>query len=301
MIAMVLAKLREANTPALSAGTPGEARALIAAGRAALGRGPAMRIRQEVVVPTRAGTIRARLLIPPQEVVGLCLYLHGGGWVAGTPDDYETLGRTIASRSGCAVLLPDYRLAPEHRFPAGLEDSEDALLWAWRERSALVGADLPIVLAGDSAGANLAIAVQRRLAGKLEIAGQALIYPVAGADFDTQSYQRFATGLPLSRADMQWFFRHYAPSDQWGDPDISPLHATGLAHSPSAVVILAEHDVLHDEGKAYACKLAEAGRLVALRRYHGVPHGFIRLHNLVDTADMAVTALAEDMARFCRR
>ena len=301
VVSAIIAKMRAANIPALSAGTPDEARAILAAGRPGLGSGPAMRTRTEIQIPTRTGSIRALLLVPKQEVIGLCLYIHGGGWVLGTPEDYETLASTLAGRSGCAVLVPDYRLAPEHPFPAGLQDCEDTALWVWRERQALIGEAVPMVVAGDSAGANLAIGALSQLKGRVHPAGLVLIYPVVDADASTPSYERFGAGLPLLKADMEWFLRLYAQPAQWRDPAVSPLVAPVLDDHPPTSVILAEHDVLLDEGHAYARRLAAMQRLVALRQYPGMPHGFIRLHNLVDIADQAVTDAAADLAGFCQR
>lgn len=300
VIQAVIAKMRAAGQPALSAGTPDEARRLMAAARPGLGAGPVPRERREVTIPTRVGSIPGVLFIPEQRPVGLAVYLHGGGWVVGALEDYEVLASTLAHRSSCVVLLVGYRLAPEHPFPAGLEDTEDAFLWAWSNRSQLAGGFVPMLVAGDSAGANLATVAARRLADVLQLAGQVLIYPVAAADFTTPSYERFGVGLPLRRDDMEWFFRHYAPQELWDGPDISPLSAAGLENVPRAIVALAEHDVLHDEGESYARKLEEHGRLLALRSYEGVTHGFIRLHNLVDTADRAVSELAADINLMCQ-
>ena len=128
---------------------------------------------------------------------------------------------------------------------------------------------------------------------------QVLIYPVADADFGTASYLAHGAGLVLTRGDMEWFLRHYAPPGAWTDPRVAPLRAPDLAGLPPAVVVLAEHDVLHDEGAAYAARLQEAGVPVTLRRYPGMTHGFIRLHNLVDTAGQAVRDVASDLRALC--
>ena len=113
--------------PALSSGTPAEGRALVAAGRVRLGRGPAMALVQDTTLPGRSGDIPVRVLTPKADPVGVIVFIHGGGWVLGSLDDYDTYARTLADRSGCALVMVDYRLAPEHRFPAGLEDCEDAI------------------------------------------------------------------------------------------------------------------------------------------------------------------------------
>lgn len=292
-IVAMLAKLKSIGQPALSAGTPAETRAMLAAGRAALGAGPDMAKVRSLKIPTRSGSIDGRLFVPTADPAGLVVYQHGGGWVVGGLDDFETLARQLARLSGAAVLLTDYRLAPEHPFPAGLEDTEDALMWASDNVQDLLGRSAPLVVAGDSAGANLSTVAVRRLRGRVAAVLQVLIYPVTDCRFDTPSYQEHGEGLPLTRKDMEWFFGHYAPSGLHGTPDIAPLRADDLAGLPPAFVVTAEHDVLCHEGEAYAQKLAMAGVPVRSRRYEGVTHGFIRLHNLFGVAETAVSDVAE--------
>lgn len=294
-IAAMLATQQAAGAPALSDGTPDEARTIITAGRAALGPGPEMARSSEVSVPTRGGSVPARLLVPHGKVTGIVVYLHGGGWVVGAPADWDTLGRTLAAGSGAAVLLPDYRLAPEHPFPAALEDVEDVLLWvSGPDRP--IGGDLrlggPLVVGGDSAGANLAAVVTRRLRGRVDPVLQVLAYPVTDCHFDTPSYREHTAQPPLTAADMRWFLGHYAPPTAWASPDVSPLRAADLHAMPPTFVLLAEYDVLRSEGEAYAERLREAGVKVTTRRYAGVTHGFLRLHNHVDVARDAVQDVA---------
>ena len=300
-IQAMLDKARAAGLPALSSGTPAEARALMAQTRLVLGTGAAVWRRELIDVPTRAGSMPALLLQPSEPAIGMVVYLHGGGWVIGAIADYEVLARQLVVETGCAVLVPEYRLAPEHPFPAGLEDCEDALLWAARERGRLAGARGALVVAGDSAGGNLATVCAATLAGRVDLAGQVLIYPATDTDPDRSSYNIYGSGnVPLSRADMLWFYGHYAPRAMWRDPRIAPLHAQSLQGQPPAVVITAENDVLRDEGEAFAERLREAGVPTALRRYPGMTHGFIRYHDLVDVAGQAVHDLARDIVGFCR-
>ncbi len=299
-IRQMFAKMVEAGRPAISAGTPADARTLTAAGRAALGKGPEMHEVKDLTLPTRGGPLRARLLRPTPNVNALVVYLHGGGWVIGEIDDYDTMARTLAARSGCAVLMPDYRLAPEHPYPAGLEDAEDALSWAAANGPALVGARVPLLVAGDSAGGNLATVALLALHDRVAVDGQVLVYPVTDADFDRGSYRQWSEGMQLTRADMQWFFDHYAPAAQHAHPRISPMRHLNPPRLPPTIVFTAECDVLCDEGEAYAAHLAAGGTDVATRRMAGLPHGFIRLHNLVDAADAAVSAIAADLARLAR-
>jgi acetyl esterase len=296
-VVAMLAKQRETGAPALSAGSPDDARALVTAGRPALGTGPDMARVEDVTVPTRAGSIGARLLVPRGDPVSLIVYVHGGGWVLGSPDDFETLGRELAFRSSSAVLLLDYRLAPEHPFPAGLEDVEDALGWLSATPEDLALPRVPLVVVGDSAGANLATVALRRSNGRIPAVLQVLAYPVADCDFDTGSYRHESDGMPLTRADMQWFFGHYAPSERHADPDISPSRADDLSRLPRTVILTAQHDVLRDDGEGYGRLLQQAGVAVAVRQYDGMAHGFLRLHNHIDVAHQAVLDLAADVER----
>lgn len=298
---MMMESFAAAGRPALSDGTPEQGRALIAAGRAALGPGAEVGSINDLSIPTRSGAISARLVLPKTAPAGLVIYLHGGGWVIGELDDYAVLARHLATLSGCAVLLPDYRLAPEHKFPAGLEDCEDALRFAAGCVSELCGASVPLVVAGDSAGANLGTVAARRLRGRVTFALQVLLYPVSDCDFDRRSYRAHGDGLPLTRKDMLWFFDHYAPRVQHGDPDISPLRAPDLSGLPPALIVTAEYDVLSDEGEAYADRLAENGVPVTHRCAAGLPHGFARLHNHVAAVDAEIHAVAAAIAAACRQ
>jgi acetyl esterase len=299
-ILSMLEKARQAGVPALSAGTPDDARKLLAQMRIVLGPGVDVGARTKLAIPTRSGSIPGLLLTPRDPAIGLVTYLHGGGWMIGAPADYEVLARTLVAQSGCALLLPDYRLAPEHPFPSGLEDCEDALLWSWQQRERLLGHALPLVVAGDSAGGNLATVAAAALRDRMDLAGQILVYPVTDADFDTNSYREYGQGdLPLSREDMRWFFGHYAPPASWADPRIAPLRSLPVRGLPPTVVVTAENDVLRDEGEAYAARLHAEGVEVLLRRCPGMTHGFIRYHHLVDVAGQAVAQLARDLRRFC--
>ncbi len=301
VIQAMLDKARAAGLPALSSGTPEQARALMGQTRLILGPGVEVGARTPIDLPTRAGSIPALLLQPADPAIGLIVYLHGGGWVIGTIADYEVLARKLVAETGCAVLVPDYRLAPEHPFPAGLEDCEDALLWAWAERERLAGPAASLIVAGDSAGGNLATVCAATLGSRIELAGQVLIYPATDTDPDRESYRKYGNGdVPLSRADMLWFFNHYAPRETWGDPRIAPGRASRLDGQPPTTVVLAENDVLRDEGEAYAERLRAAGVPTTVRHYAGATHGFIRFHDLVDVAGQAVRDVAADIKGWCR-
>jgi len=296
----MLAAARAAGRPALGAGTPDDARAMLVTTREALGPGPAEVRMETLQVPTRSGSAPARCYQPAGDARGLVLYLHGGGWVCGALDDYDAFARLLAAESGCAVLMLDYRLAPEHPFPAGLEDSEDALLWIQQAgMQRLLGKRAPLIVSGDSAGGNLGIAAVRATRGRADVALQAWFYPVTDCDMDRPSYKNYSEGMPLLASDMRWFFGHYAPQELWSDPRIAVLRGD-LAGSPPTWVATSEYDVLRDEGEEYAERLRAAGVPAELQRVAGLPHGFVRLFNLVDTADAAVRSGAAAVAAACR-
>lgn len=290
---------RQSGRPQLCDGSPDDARALVASSRAALGVGPEPSAVRSVQIPTRDGTVPGRLVLPVGPAQGLIVYLHGGGWVVGTLDDFDTLSRTLVARSGCALLLVDYRLAPEHPFPAGLHDVEDAIRWAAAQRIALAGGDVPLVVAGDSAGGNLATVAALSLRREVALALQVLFYPVTDVDTDTASYRAYADGYLLTRSDMQWFLRHYAGEHAPVDPRIAPLRGDDLSGAPNVWMAIAEYDVLRDECEAYARRLAESGVAVQVRRYADMPHGFARMTNLVDAAEQAVRDAGAAIAQRC--
>jgi acetyl esterase len=210
----------------------------------------------------------ADLATPDPAVI---VYLHGGGWVLGELDGFEGIARRLAVGCGCDVAMVDYRLAPEHPHPAAIEDAWRALEAVREQRPGV-----PILVAGDSAGGNLAaaLALRARAAG-IPLAGQVLIYPVVDADFDRPSYRDPENQLLLDRSGMQWFWDQYLPDrERRRRPDAAPLRAADHRGVAPAIVITAEHDVLADEGLAYARALQRAGVPVAHRRFEGQLHGF---------------------------
>ena len=292
--------LAQPGRPHISAGSPADARAIVASSRVALGKGPELASVQDLLIPTRSGSIKGRLFMPSETPLGVVVYLHGGGWVAGDLDDFDTLARNIAHRSECAVLLVDYRLAPEYPFPAGLEDAIDSLLWADGLWPRFSKCRLPLMVGGDSAGANLAIVAVKELLSKIEVNLVALVYPVTDAPLRTQSYETYGQNLPLTSQDMSWFFNHYAKESQWSDPRIAPLQVSSFKGFPSVWLATAEYDVLQDEGRLFAEKLVADGVRVELCHYEGVTHGFIRMMNLIDTANDAVSDLAAAIKLACQ-
>src|SRR5262245_5299647 len=213
----------------------------------------------------------------------IVVYLHGGGWIMGTLDSYDSLLRALANASGAIVAGVEYRLAPEHRFPTALEDSLAAIRWLGRD-----GARLALV--GDSAGGNLAAVVARRLRGELPIALQALVYPVIAPVFDTPSYLEFNEGHGLSTASMQRFWRLYLDGADPANPDAAPMRGD-LAGVAPAFVLTAEEDVLRDEAEAYAAALKDAGVPTELIRWPGTIHGFFRWLAVTPAAREAIDAV----------
>ena len=257
-----------------------EARALAAGMAAQAGPAPDMFRIEEHGLAVPDGDVPLRVLVPLERPAGVIVYYHGGGWVVGSIDETDTVGRKLAERTSCAVVLVDYRLAPEHRYPVAVDDSWAALEWAGGRLADLARPGAPLFVAGDSAGGNLAavMALRARDRGGPPIAGQILIYPVTDADFERSSYTDPANQLLLTTEAMAWFWDHYVPDlARRSESDASPLRAPDLSGLPPAVVLTAEYDVLRDEGEAYADRLREAGVAVELKRHEGQTHGFFTL------------------------
>ena len=257
-----------------------EARALAAGLADQVGPAPAMFRVEEHSLPVPGGVVPLRVLVPLERPAGVIVYYHGGGWVVGSIDETDTVARKLAERTSCSVVLVDYRLAPEHRYPVAVEDSWAALEWVGEHLESIAAPGAPLFVAGDSAGGNLAavMALRARDRGGPAIAAQILIYPVTDADFECPSYVDPENQLLLTREAMVWFWDHYAPdAERRSEADASPLRAADLADLPPAVVLTAEYDVLRDEGEAYAERLREAGVPVDFQRYEGQTHGFFTL------------------------
>lgn len=293
-----LAQMAESGAPPLHESTPAQARELTAGLKEMYGTGPDMAKAETHAVSVDGGEIDVQVLVPSADPVGVIVYFHGGGWVIGQIDEFETLGRQLAEKTGHAVALVDYRLAPEHRYPTAVDDSWAALQWVDKAMESLVGKRVPLVVAGDSAGGNIAAILAQRAAaqGGPSIARQVLIYPVADCDFDRASYVDPENQLMLSKESMVWFWDHYAP--EAGDrEDASPLRAADLSGLPPAIVLTAEHDVLRDEGEAYAEALRAAGVPTTLRRFDGQMHGFFTMVNLLPGAAAGLDHVAAELAR----
>ncbi|MBB5165497.1 alpha/beta hydrolase [Mycobacterium sp. AZCC_0083] len=287
----ILAELVRQGRKPVADLTPDAAREQMGARAAQAPVGPDLSEVVDLAVLAGRHHVPVRLYVA-ERADAVVVFCHGGGWVIGDLDTHDHLCRTIAVLGRCRVVSVDYRLAPDHVFPAGLDDVEAAVRWA-------AGAfpDASLVVAGDSAGANLATACARRLrdCGGPRIAAQLLAYPVTDCDFSRTSYLTNQDDLLLLRsADMAWFWDRYLPDEAMRThPDASPLRASSLAGLPPATVVLAGHDPLHDEGLDYARALRGAGVPVELVTYPTMAHGFLAFAQLVREAGEALEVLAK--------
>lgn len=243
--------------------------------------------------------IAVRIYTPEGEgAFKLIVYYHGGGFVIGDLESHDGVCRSLCNQAKAVVVAVDYRLAPEHKFPAAMNDAYDAAQWA-SENAQSLGADASkLIVAGDSAGGNLAavVALRARDEAAFDIAFQLLIYPVTDMDFERKSYLENAEGFFLTRDVMRWFMAQYTTSaEQALDPMVCPLRAESLSGLPPALLITAEFDPLRDEGEAYAQALLEAGVKVELIRYSGMIHGFVSLSAMLDDGAMALSTIASKL------
>ena len=245
----------------------------------------------------RPAGVAATTLLP-----GL-VYFHGGGWVIGDLDTHDVLCRQLTAEAGITVASVDYRLAPEHKFPAAVDDAWEATRWV-ASAADLLGIDARrLAVGGDSAGGNLAavIALLARDAGAPAIAFQALFYPVTDLSAESRSYNDFADGYMLTRDSMRWFAAQYlAGKDEAMDWRASPLRAATLTGLPPALIVTAGFDPLRDEGEAYARRLRDAGVRVDYACYGGMLHGFVGMGRLLDSGNRAVSHIAASLREALR-
>jgi len=296
----VLERIRRANRPPFHTLTPQQARAAYGASAEVLDlpRAPLPRV-QDISLPGADGVLlAARLYAPSFERLAVLLFLHGGGFTIGGLESHDSLCRQLALRSGVAVLALDYRLAPEHRFPAAVEDSWAAMHWL-AEHAATIGLDgSRLAVGGDSAGGTLAAvcALHARDCG-LPLALQLLITPGTAAFADTPSHETFANGFLLDRQSIAWFFSHYIDDAQRSDWRFAPLHADDLQGVAPACLVLAECDPLVDEGLSYGDRLRAAGVPVELELARGVTHDFIKMGRAIPQALAAHAACAAALGK----
>jgi acetyl esterase len=297
----VLEMVRLSGRPPYETLSAPEARELFLAAREVLAPDPppVAEIRELSAPRPTGATIPLRLyrgaLTSRGEILPALVYFHGGGWVIGDLDTHDSLCRHLANAARCIVVAVDYRLAPEHKFPAAVEDCFDAASWIAREAAAL-GIDRErLAVGGDSAGGNLAAVVSliARDRGAPKLRCQALLYPAVECGMTHASYDRFAEGYLLTRPTMKWFYEQYlrepADVDDWR---ASPLRATDLSGVAPALVLTAGNDVLCDEGQAYARRLQEAGVAVQSRRFPDQIHGFLTMGKIIEAAQPALEEIA---------
>ena len=244
----------------------------------------------ERAVPGPAGAIPARIYRPagtvPKPVI---VYFHGGGWVLGSLTTHDDICRRLADGIDAVVVSVDYRMGPEHRFPAAVDDAVAALAWVAAHAPELGGDPERLVVAGDSAGGNLA-AVTSQLARTRgpALRFQLLVYPVTDHEFGSVSMVENAEGYFLTRDSMRWFYERYLDhASQGADPRVSPLRAADLSGLPPAFVLTAQYDPLRDQGIAYTDAMRAAGNEVAMTTYEGLFHGFFGMIDAIDAGKVA--------------
>jgi acetyl esterase len=264
------------------------------------GTGPAMKKVLDRRVLVTGGAVPLRILVPNDTPSAVIVYYHGGGWVLGSVDNSELIGRHLAQRTGAAVVVVGYRLAPEYRFPTAVDDAYSALCWVDAFIDQIAGKRVPLVVMGDSSGGNLAavMALKSRDRNHPRLDAQVLVYPITDCDFGTTSYNAAENQLLLSRDVMMWFWNHYAPDTASRlQPDASPVRVVNIAKLPPAVVITAEYDVLRDEAEVYATRLIKAGVPVQHRRFEGQMHNFFTMVGVLPSSAAALDYIAAALDR----
>lgn len=302
-IAKALEALAKANLPPLESMSPPDARVQMAAMSAARGGEPApVKKLEDRNIPGPDGDIPVRIYWPNEAGTrGALLYLHGGGHVIGSLDTHDKICRNLCVGGGVVVVSVDYRMGPEARFPAAVDDSFAALQWLAANADSLGVDPSKLMVGGDSAGGNLAgvMALMARDAGGPSLALQLLIYPVGDFSFSAKSYQTYGTGYGvLTDKAMVWFREHYLNSkEEAKDWRASPLLAESFAGTAPALVIVAECDVLHDDGVAYAKALKAAGVPTEVEVYKGMIHGFFGMAPDVDDSIAAQKRASEALRK----
>lgn len=307
-IAAALQQMGASGAPAPSENDAAGARVVLRAisfdGAAGPSGNPAVgAVRSETI----AGSIPVRVYSPDAPLpVPTIVFFHGGGFVIGDLDTHDSVARRLCNDVAAVVVSVDYRLAPEHPFPAGVDDADAAVRWVATHVSDFGGDPTRVAVAGDSAGANLAaVAAQLATADGIPLAAQLLVYPPTDAGGEYASTTENADGYFLTRADMEWFFAHYLGMtvddprvpELAADPRVSPLRAPSLAGLPPAVVATGEFDPLRDEGDAYAAALAAAGVPVEHRQFAGMIHGFWGMGAMSQGAEDAAVWINGTMKR----
>ena len=263
---------------------------------------PAIASVREIGIPGRFGAIAARVYTPhaDRRLRPLMVFFHGGGWVVGSLEGYDTTCRRLALKADSVVVSVDYRLAPEHPFPAAVDDAWDATTWCVANAEVLGIDRQRVAVAGDSAGGSLSavVALQARDEGAPKIALQVLIYPATDLTRESDSYVRNAQGYMLTAEALRWFIQRYVPDPaQRADWRASPLLHPSLEGVAPALVISAEHDPLVDENQAYAQRLRDSGVTTEYVCFPGMIHPFFTLGGVIDDAEKAEDLIAQAVRR----
>jgi acetyl esterase len=299
-IAALLTMLDESGMPPMYEGSPEAGRALylqLTHGARAPEHVVPVASTEDRTVPGAEGEIKARVYRPEGEgPFPTVVFFHGGGWVIGDLDTHDNMARSVCRGSEAVVISVDYRLAPEHPFPAAADDAVASARWVAQHLDEF-GGDDRLAVAGDSAGGNLAAVVAQQLhADGTPLAAQFLLYPAVDVEGEYPSRLENAKGYFLEQDTMDWFYGHYvATGHHAADPRLSPLHGPDLSGLPPALVVTAEFDPLRDEGEAYAQALEAAGVPAEARRYDGLIHGFFDMGAVSPAAEAAIE---ESCARF---
>ena len=249
---------------------------------------------EDRTLDTDAGAVRVRVFTPEADVpVPIMMYFHGGGYVKGGLDETDAFCRRLARTTSNVVVSVDYRLAPEHPYPAALDDAYHSSLWAYENAETLGGTRVSFSMCGESAGGNLAavVCLLARSGEKIEISRQVLLQPVVDFTLSFPSIEMPASECLVPREDLAWYYEEYYDGDI-RDFRVSPIFADDLSGLPPALIITAEHDTLRDEGEAYADRLRSSGVPTEYSCYSGMIHGFLQLAGLVDEAQQAIDEIA---------
>lgn len=253
---------------------------------------------EDRTLDTHAGAVPVRVFTPEADgPVPIMMYFHGGGYVKGGLDETDAFCRRLARTTGNVILSVDYRLTPEHPYPAALDDAYACSLWAYQNAGALGGTQDSFSVCGESAGGNLAavICLLARSDEEIEISRQILLQPVVDFTLSFPSIGMPASECLVPREDLAWYYEEYYSGDT-RDFRVSPIFADDLSGLPPALIITAEHDTLRDEGKAYADRLRASGVPAQYSCYSGMIHGFLQMAGLVDEAQQAI----DEISRFAR-
>jgi acetyl esterase len=298
----LLDAIEQSGAPPLNSYEPAEARAVYdQASEQVRGNPPDPAAVEEIFIPGPDGEMKAWLYRPSDEAaLPVLVFFHGGGYTIGSLQSHDCVCRALCVEAQCIVISVDYRLAPEHKYPAAADDAWAATQWVASNAESLGGDPSRIAVGGDSAGGNLAavVSLQAKEAGGPQLAFQLLIYPGTDMDCSFESHETFGAGYRLTKELIAWFYEHYfSPEDDLKHWRASPLNADDFSGLPPAFILSAGYDPLQDEDAAYAVNLIEAGVAVAHTHYAGMMHGFITMPGAIDKAKQALSECAEVLSK----